>query len=259
MPVSSASPSNANAEEPRLSLLGGFCLQVDGTRIDLPLHARRVLAYLSLHRMSETGFDRNLLAARLWSDAPPDKSRASLRTALWRIRGAAADVVHGEAGNVALADSVQVDVHQFRRCAEQLLTQHDPQQKTPELRLLTSGVDLLPEWDEDWLLLAREQLRQLRLHALEVVARRLGDQGRYPEAIDIILPVISEEPLRESAHAVLIDAHLAQGNLVEARRQLDILAAGLRRELNLQPSEALLRKVGLPVRRLPAAVRPARR
>ena len=73
----------------------------------------------------------------------------------------------------------------------------------------------MPGWDEDWLLLAREQLRQMRLHAAEVTARRLRERGRYTESIDVMLAVIAEEPLRESAQGVLIDAHLGEGNVIE--------------------------------------------
>src|SRR5258705_5828109 len=94
-----------------LSLFGGFALRIHGQKISLPMHARRVLAYLSLHKMVEKDCDRQVLAERLWMDSSPDRSRASLRTAIWRIRSAADDLLLGDSERVALADSVRVDVH----------------------------------------------------------------------------------------------------------------------------------------------------
>jgi DNA-binding SARP family transcriptional activator len=222
-----------------LSLFGGFALRLGGEKVALPMHARRVLAYLSLKKMVETDTDRQLLAERLWADAPPDRSRASLRTAIWRIRAACNDLLVGDSERLALADYVRVDVHEFRRHAEQMLseeTKHRPTDRIPQLR---SPADLLPGWDEDWLLLTREQLRLLRLHALEHTARGLCTQGLYPQAIDIILSVVDEEPLRESAHAVLIEAHMRAGNPAEACRQFNRFAKFLWDELRLRPSKGL--------------------
>jgi DNA-binding SARP family transcriptional activator len=169
-----------------LSLFGGFALRIRGRKISLPMHARRVLAYLSLNKMVEKDCDRQVLAERLWMDSSPDRSRASLRTAIWRIRSAADELLLGDSERVALADSVRVDVHDFRRHAEQLLSDtaaYEPPNLVPHLR---SPVDLLPGWDEDWLLLTREQLRLLRLHALEHTASRMCERGLYAQAIDVV-------------------------------------------------------------------------
>jgi DNA-binding SARP family transcriptional activator len=171
----------------QLSLFGGFALRIHAQKISLPMHARRVLAYLSLNKMVDKDCDRQVLAERLWMDSSPDRSRASLRTAIWRIRSAADDLILGDSERVALADSVRVDVHDFRRHAEQMLSDsatYEPPGLVPHLR---SPADLLPGWDEDWLLLTREQLRLLRLHALEHTARRMCELGLYPQAIDAFL------------------------------------------------------------------------
>lgn len=96
-----------------LSLFGGFVLTVDGARVALPMHARRVLAYLSLQPMSNNGCNRQLLAQRLWIDSPSDRSRASLRTAMWKIRVIDRHLLVGDSEQVALAGFVHVDVHEF--------------------------------------------------------------------------------------------------------------------------------------------------
>ncbi|MET0456132.1 MAG: BTAD domain-containing putative transcriptional regulator [Mycobacterium sp.] len=228
---------------PLVCLLGGFSVRVGGRRVAMPKHSRRVLAYLCLDKAAEEDCDRGILAERLWPDSSAERSRASLRTALWRIRRECPALLTGEHDRLMLGDGVAVDVHEYRRHAERLLV--EPGDCAQErAHLMARSCELLPGWDETWLLLAREQLRQLRLHALETSGRRLADQGRYPDAIDVMLMVVAEEPLRETAQSALIEAHLCEGNVVEARRQFDAFAAMLWGELGVRPSAELLGRVG---------------
>jgi DNA-binding SARP family transcriptional activator len=67
--------------------------------------------------------------------------------------------------------------------------------------------------------------------------------GLYPQAIDVILCVVDEEPLRESGQAILIKAHLRAGNLADACRQYHRFRANLWDELGLRPSADLCRLV----------------
>jgi DNA-binding SARP family transcriptional activator len=96
--------------------------------------------------------------------------------------------------------------------------------------------DLLLGWYDDWVLLERERLRQLRLHALEQLSARLLAGGDVARAAEAALEAVAVEPLRETAHAALIRAHLAEGNRAEATRQLQRLTALLGKELGEQPS-----------------------
>ncbi len=247
VPTVITSPPGGAVSRPMLSLLGGFSLRVGGQDVAVPMHAKRVLAYLSLDSVVEPDCDRGVLAERLWPDSPEDRCRAGLRTALWRIRQATPDLVDGRTDRVGLADRVVVDVHGFRDRAQQILADRptDAPAMLAEARELACAAELLPGWDEVWLLLAREQLRQLRLHAMETVARRLNEQGRTAEAIDMMLILVAEEPLRESAQSALIEAHLGEGNVCEARRQLTSYATLLWTELSLRPSPELIEKVGI--------------
>ena len=237
----SAADQHADIE---LCLFGGFSLYSGGEDVALPRHARRVVAYLSLDNTCDTDCGRDLVADRLWPDAPMERARASLRTALWRIRQVCPAVVTSDSKGLTLAESVWVDVHHFRSVAEHVIAlkvDSDPH----DLRLMRSAVELLPGWDEDWLTLVREQLRHLRLHALEASARRMLRREHHSDAIDVMLAVVAEEPLRESAQAALIEAHLAEGNVAEARHQFEAYSAQLWQELRLHPSCELVRKVGL--------------
>ena len=100
-------------------------------------------------------------------------------------------------------------------------------------------MDLLPGWYDDWVIIERERIRQRLLHALEALSRRLVEVGRYAEAVDTAISVVSADPLRESANRVLIEAHLAEGNLVEARRAYQRYRDTIGRELGVEPGEQL--------------------
>ncbi|SDD02794.1 transcriptional activator domain-containing protein [Rhodococcus tukisamuensis] len=149
----------------------------------------------------------------------------------------------GNTNNVWLADDVDVDVHDFSHAAHRLLSETSDLPTDPT-QVAVRPAELLPSWDEDWLMLAREQLRQLWMHALEASARRLLDAGMIPQAIDQLLVVVAEEPLRESAQALLIEAYLREGNMCEARRQLASFARQLWTVLRVRPSRDLCERVG---------------
>jgi DNA-binding SARP family transcriptional activator len=143
---------------PRLFLLGSFNLVVRDQPVDLPIHAQRVLAYLSLAQPAHRAHLRTGLADRLWGSVSTKRGHASLRTALWRIRQADPQLVRASRETVLLDESVAVDVRQCVAQAGRLLTcdgELDP--RDTDLSALRG--DLLPGWEEDWLLLERERIR----------------------------------------------------------------------------------------------------
>lgn len=103
------------------------------------------------------------------------------------------------------------------------------------LKWRTDALDLLPGWYDDWVLLERERVRQRLLHALEALSRELVRAGRHAEAVESALLAVSTEPLRESAQRALIEAHLAEGNLIEAMRAYDAYRGLVKRELGVEP------------------------
>ncbi|MEV6158468.1 bacterial transcriptional activator domain-containing protein [Nonomuraea sp. NPDC052129] len=81
------------------------------------------------------------------------------------------------------------------------------------------------------------------MHALEALARRLCRLGRHLDALEAAFAAITGEPLRESAHAALIEIFLAEGNVAQARRQLERYAALLWSEMAIRPSAELTKVV----------------
>jgi DNA-binding SARP family transcriptional activator len=229
----------AESGEPRvrLKVLGTFAVLLDGQPVRLPLQAQRVLGCLAVVSPAQT---RTELSGRLWSDSPHRHAMASLRNALWRLR-TGGPLVACSGAVVALDPLVWTDLAHARQYASRIEFGGDVPQGRPSIDSLDH--DLLPGWDDDWLLIERERLRQLRIHALEALSRALIEEGRHSLAIQAALAAVRAEPLRESAQTVLVRAHLGEGNVSEALRQLDSYRRLLAEELGLKPSariEALL-------------------
>lgn len=100
-------------------------------------------------------------------------------------------------------------------------------------------MNLLPGWYDDWVIFERERIRQRLLHALEALSRRLIEVGRCAEALDAAISAVGVDPLRESANRILIEAHLAEGNVVEACRTYKRYRDTVRCELGVEPSQQL--------------------
>jgi DNA-binding SARP family transcriptional activator len=221
-------------------VLGDFELRVGRRAVVLPVNAQRVLGYLAVAGREAR---RERLAGVLWGESPNERANANLRTALWRIRRKAPHVVDGGRDLVRLDERVVVDLDASLAEAGRLLDRDGPAADPAALPTGLFEVDLLPGWDEDWLLLVRERHRQLRIHALEALSERLTDCGRYARAIDAAYAAIAADPLRDSARAAVIRAHLAEGNRTEAERHLALYRRILDDEAGLSPSprlEALL-------------------
>jgi DNA-binding SARP family transcriptional activator len=222
----------------RVELLEGFSLEFGrcGGRVSdgLPRGVQRLVAFLGVSRRPP----RTAVAGLLWPEVPDVHAQGSLRSALWRLHKIAPGLIHTCRDTLSLADGVQVDVRELTCWAQRIL---DPTASVDDLvaaRLRLRG-ELLPGWYDDWVLLERERLRQLRMHALEALADRLTAAGCYAEAVQAAYVAIQAEPLRESAHRTLIRAHLAEGNLIEAMHAYESFRTMLAGELGVVPSRLM--------------------
>lgn len=239
-PPPSASLSSVGA---RLRLLGQFRLEYDAAPVELCGNAQRLLAFVGLHgRVS-----RSALAGALWPDVPEERARGSLRTALWKLPRGDRPLLCCTRETMDIADGVHVDAHVLADTALRVLHSRDPLPDPRGLLDLLVGADLLPGWDDEWIVLEREWLRQMRLLALDVLSERLARQGRSALALEAALASVGMEPLRESAHRAVVSAHLAEGNLTEAVRRYDTFRGLLRRELGVEPSLRFTRMIPLTV------------
>lgn len=227
--------TTADTLAPRVRLLGRFTLTYGPTPVDVGTGAQRLLAYLGLRHHGT----RTVVAGTLWPEVTEERAQGSLRTALWRLhRGRHEPLVRSEGDTLSLTDTVTVDVRTLMNSALHMVGAPPPTTDPPSdpTRHLLRAGDLLPGWDDDWILFERERLRQLRLHALDALAHRLLAQGRHALALEAALESVRIEPLRESAHRAVVAVHLAEHNVLEAIRHYRTFRDLLRTELGIGPS-----------------------
>jgi DNA-binding SARP family transcriptional activator len=216
----------------RLSLLGAWRLLAADQPVEVGSNGQRLFALLALRGRC----DRAYLSGVLWPECSESHAHGNLRATLSRLhRRQLTDPLEFCTGALTLRPEVQVDARDLGDTASAVLDGQLPAMNRSALRRL-AGSDLLVGWYDDWVLVERERLRQLRLHALEALSAQLLAAGNGPAAVEAAVEAVAVEPLRETAHRAVIRAHLAEGNRVEAVRQLDQLRSLLRKELGAEPS-----------------------
>ncbi|WP_374198040.1 BTAD domain-containing putative transcriptional regulator [Micromonospora sp. PLK6-60] len=216
-----------------LRLLGGFRLLRGSTPVAVPRGLQRVIALIGLR----PGATRSNLAGLLWPDTAEERALASLRTALWRLRQDPCCPISVAGDTVRLDPVVRLDVDDLVLTAARIREGENPRALADALD--AGRHDLLPGWYDDWVLLERERLRQLRLHMLEQVAGNHLAAGRHGEALQAALEAMAAEPLRETPHRLVVRIHLAEGNAFEAVHAFYVYRDLLLRELRLEPSAAM--------------------
>lgn len=224
----------------RVILLQGFELLLRGEPVLLPSSSQRLVAFLALQ---DRPLSRAQVAGTLWCRASEDHAKASLRSALWRLRRTNPRILEASGARLRLSPNVSVDTQELTLVAHQAMEQSF----TPDsesIKVLVRGGDLLPGWYEDWVITDRERFRQLRLHALERLCAQLVTLRDFSRAVEAGLAAVAIEPLRESAHMALASAFLAEGNRGEAVRDFQLFSELLKSELDVEPSSALAQLVG---------------
>lgn len=222
----------------RLQLLGGFALERGGSPVALSPGMERLVSLLAVRGPAQ----RCVVASTLWPEVLDTHALASLRTCIWRLHRQAPSLVRAEGLLLAVPDVVSVDSREQVEFATRLMRgglDHAPWLDA-WIAPLRRG-ELLPGWYDDWVVLERERLTQLRLHALELAAGILTRRRQFGAALEFALEAVRTEPLRETANAALMSVYLAEGNSCDAVTHYDAFRELLERELGLEPSPELRR------------------
>jgi DNA-binding SARP family transcriptional activator len=225
-----------------LTLLGGFQAACDGEPIQFGLGAQRLLALLAVR---SGGVSRAAAAEELWPGSRRGRAAANLRSALSQGKRIGKAVLVEEVGaRLFLASSVEVEVRTFAREAHAIVDLSTPYHHSADERVISVlSRELLPEWFDDWLLVERERWNQVRLHALETLAHRLMDLEQYLTAHEAALAAVAIEPVRESAHRIVMEIYIAEGNEGCALKHYQRYRWLLERELGVRPSALMDRLV----------------
>ncbi len=222
-----------------LELTGEFQLFVAGRTLTVPHSVERVLAFLAL---TDHAVSRAKLAGSLWLNASDQRAANNLRTALWRLRRAGAQLVSTGPDRVVLSSAVRVDVAELSALSRRLIHRPDAAD-LEDLPVLVECGELLPDWDDGWVVADRERFRLLRLEALEHAASALIERRHLGRALIAALAAVHTEPLRESARRLVVQVHLCEGNAAEALRSYGDFRTLLRSELGIEPSRLMQQMV----------------
>ena len=234
-----ALPTSLPTRPLRIELLHEFRFLVDGRDVALSEGGQHLVAWLAVQDRPRS---RSGAAATMWPERSDREASSSLRRALWRLNREAPSLVERDNHQVSLSRDVQVDLREVTRMAD-AVQEGALRGSAVTVRLLEG--DLLPQWSFDWIDVHREALRQVRLHALEGLARNDLEADRPASALASALAAVGIDPLRESAHRIVIAVHLAEGNVAEALRQYTTYRDLLWKELRLRPGRQL--KTMLPL------------
>ena len=220
----------------RARLFGGLAVEVDGRAVaDVPgIKPRALLAYLLMRPGMQS---RARLAGVFWPDVLDTSARASLRSALWGVRGAleaagGGDYLVADRAGAGLAPDLPrwIDAEE----AERLLATGD--RASLEAAVELAARPFLPEIADEWAIEAQDAWRDRLVGALDRLAELAEADGDLAAAIEWTRRGLRHDRLREAGHRALIRRLAAAGERAQAmaayRRCRDVLAA----ELGIPPS-----------------------
>jgi DNA-binding SARP family transcriptional activator len=224
-------------DRPTLDLTGGFRLGVAGEPVVIGHSSARLLAYLALAGHPVV---RSLAAAQLWPDSSPSRAATNLRTALWRIPVPCDGLVVRRGPELAIDPMVRIDVTELLASASAAA---EPPVDVTAVRRLGRLTDLLPGWNDGWVLAERERLRLVSLDALEAAASASARSGLPAQSLELASAALRADPLRETAWRLVVAAHRDLGNLAAAVRAYQSYRTLLHRELGIGPSVLMQRLI----------------
>jgi DNA-binding SARP family transcriptional activator len=229
----------------RIQLLGAFGIGVGQRPLTLPPSAQRVLVALAL-RPQEV--DRSTLGATLYPDARSGQVSANLRSALWRTKQATGrTIVEAHGQRLHLTICVEVDLQLWTQRARSIVAQVTPDSDHDIAQTIeVLSEELLPAWNEEWLILERQRWDHLRLHALEHLADHFAAVGRHMDALEAGHAAVAIAPYRESAYRAVIRAYIAEGNGASALALYHRCQRLLMQDLGVRPTpqiRALVRSI----------------
>jgi DNA-binding SARP family transcriptional activator len=234
----------SNEAGPVVHLFGGPFVSYGRRRVDVPEGSKRLLVFVALHR---SRVERRYAAGALWPMGDDVRAAGNLRSALWRLNGTGIELLKADKHGLSMRDDVLVDLHLVGEWAARLIRGEASEDDLGMIPWGVDAIDLLPGWYDDWALVERERIRQRLLHALEALSRQLVRVRRCPEAVEAAMMAVSAEPLRESAQRALIEAHIAEGNWIEARRSFEAYRDVLGRELSTEPDPEFAAMIHRPL------------
>jgi DNA-binding SARP family transcriptional activator len=209
-------------------LLGRPVAERDGVACRPP-RGRKAWALLAYLALAERPPGRGHLAHLLFGDA--DDPLGALRWTLAELRRTLGVTLTGDP--VTIGGPLDIDVRR-------LVGGSDPSWVPDGPGELLEGLTLSGQAEfESWLVVQRHRLAALVESRLREAAANLLTAGRAAQAVPLAARAVACNPLDEGNHELLVRALAMSGDRAAAQRQVAVCVDLFRRELGVEPSEAL--------------------
>ena len=217
----------------------------DGTIEFFPTRrSEELLSYLLLNQAVQ--LPRERLVEMLWPDQALSNGRASLSTALWRLRSvfnqlgvSADDYLQASRDWVRFLprEPLSFDMSDFEQLLDQAARAGQAADREESLRaaMVLYGGAFCEGIYAEWCLLARERLERRYLRALGQLTVLRMEEGDFDEALSFGRRLLERDPLREEVHRALMLCYLNLGRYAQGVRQFQECARLLQAELQTLP------------------------
>jgi len=192
---------------------------------------------------------RDTLLGLLWPDAPEDKARVSLRSALYNLQKQLPNALTVSRKSVTIAPDCQLELDSANFSTGAINDDIETARQAMELYqgdfLAGFHIDDAPEF-EYWRIVEQERLRHLAVAALERLAIHDETYGDTTTAINSLRRLLALEAWRESTHRHIMLLLARTGEYNSAIKQYQHCCAMLDEELGVPPmpeTEALYQRI----------------
>ena len=208
--------------------------------------ALELFAYLLT--FSRRALTRDHLGDLLWEDREPERSRAALNTALWRVRQAVrrlSGIALSSGPKVVRMDmdeTVRLDTALLRSIVQTAIGAFSKEDGLPcavrrELVEVLERADgsFLEGSSANWVLVEREEYLNIRLRGLTMLMQDAGIRAVYEDALSFGRRILAVDPFREAVQCEMLWLYTMTGRRAFAIRHYRDYERLLRRELGIAP------------------------
>lgn len=236
----------------QIHLFGRFSVEYGGEPVEGlgTFKVQELLSYLLIHRNRPR--PRETLAALLWGDIATEKSRKSLRQALWQLQTALRSR-DAEAGNQILhvedhwvqlntKSEIWLDVAVLEETFAALKDKPGRELNAAEKEALQAAVhvyggELLEGSYQDWCLFQRERLQNMYLALLYKLMSYCEAHHEYEAGLLYGTRILNYDRASERTHRRLMQLQYLAGDRTAALRQYDRCVVALDEDLGVKPDK----------------------
>jgi DNA-binding SARP family transcriptional activator len=220
------------------------------TEVTLTQEIQALLAYLLLQRRRIQS--REVLAAIFWAEQSQQKARASLNTALWKLKKALEPegispgtyLRNARFGEVGFNSESRywLDVEVFEEQINLILDTQAETAGEAQIADLNQALgyyqgELLEGFYKDWALRERERLRALFLKGQRYLMHYYRYHQMYENELACGQQILALDPLHEDIHREIMRVYWENGQRALAVRQYEMCRAALDEELGILPMQ----------------------